>query len=140
MIQGFPENASVYPGQTTTLYVSTDAPKFRIDFYRQGVTLRFQFSSNILPGISAADHSNDEDWTVDWPPYGIQLSEDAAPGAYIAMFIECDENGDPNPDQDPPLNTVNSYAPTGKAFSASARRILFNPDADKYRSLPEPGR
>jgi len=116
MIQGFPENASVYPGQLITFYVSTDAPKFRIDFYRQGVTLRFQFSSEILPGISVADHRNDEDWTVDWPPYGTQLSEDAAPGAYIAMFIECDENGNPNPDQYPALNTANSYAPTGKAF------------------------
>lgn len=112
----FPENASTYPGQTINLYVSTDAPKFRVDFYRQGVTLQFQFSSESLLGNYVADHSNDEDWTVDWPPYGIQLSEDAAPGAYIAMFIECDENGNPNPDQDPPLNTANSYAPTGKAF------------------------
>ena len=116
MIQGFPKTASAYPGETIALYVSTDAPKFRIDFYRQGVTLRFQFSSEILPGIFVADHGNDEDWTADWPLYGIQLGEDAAPGAYIAMFTECDDDGNPNPDQDPPLNTANSYAPTGKAF------------------------
>jgi len=36
MIQGFPKDPSAYPGQTIILFVSTDAPKFRIDFYRQG--------------------------------------------------------------------------------------------------------
>jgi hypothetical protein len=116
MIQGFPENASTYPGQTITLYVSTDAPRFRIDFYRQGVTLQLQFSTEPMAGIYVADHGSDDDWTVDWPPYGIRLSDEAAPGAYIAMFVECDDSGNPNPNQDPPLNTANSYAPTGKAF------------------------
>jgi hypothetical protein len=124
MIQGFPANASIYPGETITLYVSTDAPKFRIGFYRQGVTLQFQFSSEILPGTYVADHGNDEDWTVDWPPFNIQISGDVRPGAYIAMFIECDEKGNPNPNQDPPLNIANSYAPTGKAFF-----VIKNPNS-----------
>jgi hypothetical protein len=116
MIQGFPRNASTYPGQRITLHVSTSSAKFRIDFYRQGVSLRFQFSSEVLPGVFVGDHNNDEDWSSDWPPYEIQFGEDAQPGAYIAMFVECDENGIPDPDQDPPLNAVNSYAPTGKAL------------------------
>ena len=47
MIQGFPKTASIFPGETITLYVSTDAPKFRIDFYRQGVTLQFRSLSGL---------------------------------------------------------------------------------------------
>jgi hypothetical protein len=116
MIQGFPLNGSTWAGQSVTLYVSTDAPKFRIDFYRQGENLGYRFSSDIFKGAFAADHSFDEDWTSDWSPYVIPLSDAAEPGAYIAMFIECDEKGVANPNQQPAVVTTNSYAPTGKAF------------------------
>ena len=48
MIQGYPAQPSVIPGETLTFHVSTDAPQFRVDFYRQGQTLVFKQSSGWL--------------------------------------------------------------------------------------------
>ncbi|SRR6266487_673835 len=51
MIQGYPDRPSVLPGGTPlTLHVSTDAPQFSVDFYRQGRALEFKQSSDWLPG------------------------------------------------------------------------------------------
>ncbi len=46
MIQGYSDNSSAFPGDTITFHISTDAPQFRIDFYRQGATLDFQLSTD----------------------------------------------------------------------------------------------
>jgi hypothetical protein len=39
MIEGYPDTVTVSPGETLILCVSTDHPRFRVDFYRQGVIL-----------------------------------------------------------------------------------------------------
>jgi hypothetical protein len=44
--------------------VSTDAPQFRIDFYRQGATLEFKLSTNWMQGVFADDHDRNQDWGI----------------------------------------------------------------------------
>src|SRR2546425_4618779 len=104
MIQGYPEQPSVIPGETLTLHVSTDAPQFRVDFYRQGQTLVFKQSSGWLTGQHLPPHLPYQDWGEDgielhgeplpgWPGYPFPIPADWASGVYIAMFIQGNGNG-----------------------------------------------
>src|SRR5580765_1971927 len=40
MIEGYPDDASGFPGDQITFHVATNAPQFNIEFYRQGVVLQ----------------------------------------------------------------------------------------------------
>jgi hypothetical protein len=124
MIQGYPEQPSVVPGDTLTLHVSTDAPQFRVDFYRQGAMLEFKLSSDWNAGQFADDHDWDQDWDADdvrsdgkavagWQGYPFNIPDDWSSGAYIAMFVEGDGNGSPQ-GQFPDPNTPDARA--GKAL------------------------
>jgi hypothetical protein len=42
MIKGYPDQVSLDPGDILSLRVSTDAPEFRVEFYRQGASLVLQ--------------------------------------------------------------------------------------------------
>lgn len=91
MIQGYPNQPSVLTGGTLILHVSTNAPQFRVDFYRQGQTLNFKSSSAWLLGQNFPAGSSGQDWG--WPGYTIPIPSDWASGAYIAVFVEGDANG-----------------------------------------------
>ena len=39
MIRGYPRYPSLFAGEAITLHVSTTAPRFRVEFYRQGARL-----------------------------------------------------------------------------------------------------
>lgn len=104
MIQGYPDQPSLLPGDTLTLHVSTDAPQFRIDFYRQGQTLAFQQRSAWLDGQHLPQHLPYQDWGEDgtglcgeflpgWPGYTFSIPADWASGVYIAMFVEGNGKG-----------------------------------------------
>lgn len=104
MIQGYPDQPSVRPGETLTLRVSTDAPRFQVDFYRQGETLAYRWSSRSQPGQNAPPHPPFQDWGEDcsgldgktlaaWPAYSFEIPADCASGVYIAMLVESDQNG-----------------------------------------------
>ena len=104
MIQGYPEQPSVIPGETLTLHVSTDAPQFRVDFYRQGQTLVFKQSSGWLTGQHLPPHLPYQDWGEDgiglhgeplsgWPGYPFPIPSNWASGVYIAMFVQGNGNG-----------------------------------------------
>lgn len=127
MIQGYPDYPSVFPGELIHLHVSTDAPQFRIDIYRQGVILDYQTSTVSLEGFFAEDHDHDQDWGIDavrrdgtqaaaWPPYEFIVPGNFKTGVYIAMFVELDGHGNPNPLQDPPLDNTKADARTSKAL------------------------
>lgn len=127
MIQGYPDYPSVFPGETIHLHVSTDAPQFRIDIYRQGVILDYLASTNNLAGFFAEDHDHDQDWGIDavrrdgtlvaaWPAYEFKVPGNFKSGVYIAMFVELDGMGNPNPLQNPPLDYTKADARTGKAL------------------------
>jgi hypothetical protein len=86
MINGYPDQTSVFPGSTITFHVSTDAPQFRIETYRQGEDLALLLVSDWLAGVNAPDHDADEDWGVDstrndqlrsaWPNYDLEIPAD----------------------------------------------------------------
>ena len=103
MINGYPDQTSVFPGSTITFHVSTDAPQFRIEIYRQGEDLALLLVSDWLAGVNAPDHDADEDWGVDstrndqlrsaWPNYDLEIPADWRSGVFIAMFVEGDGSG-----------------------------------------------
>jgi hypothetical protein len=93
MIQGYPRDPSVRPGGQLTLHVSTDQPKFRVEFYRQGQQLtRMDGVASIpLPGFNYPPGPTDRDWG--WPAYDFDIPAHWPSGAYIAMLVEIDAEG-----------------------------------------------
>jgi hypothetical protein len=132
VIFGFPAASSVDPGSTLTLHVSTDAPGFRTEFFRQGST--FEALGDLdLPtndGVSVPFHPPDQDWGVDgtdaggaplpaWPAYEFPLPADWRTGVYVAVFTELDEDG------------TDLRAPdtsTGDGRDSKALFVVRNPD------------
>lgn len=127
MIQGFPFQSSVFPGDTLTLCVSTDAPQFRVDVFRQGASLAQVLSSNWFTSapIEYPDHEADQDWSQDqtgengftpgWPQFTLAIPPDFTSGVYIAMLVEGDGNGNARGNT-PPLDTTTPDARYGKAL------------------------
>lgn len=127
MIEGYPDDASVFPGDTITFHVATDAPQFRIEFFRQGTTLQDTgIKTDWQPASAGEAHEADQDFgepatrrdgkAVDgWQAYPFQIPEWQT-GVYIAMFVEGDGKGQPNPNQTPPINRGTPDARTGKAL------------------------
>ena len=63
MIDGYPDQVSAFPGETITFHVATDAPQFRIDFYRQGAALETTgISTAWFAGAPGELHEADQDW------------------------------------------------------------------------------
>jgi hypothetical protein len=128
MIRGYSDDASAFPGQTVTFHVAADqARQFRIDFYRQGAMLEFKLSSDWMNAPAGDDHEPDQDWGVDttrrdgkfvagWPGFPFTVPFDWPSGAYIAMFVEGDGQGNPDPNQNPPIDASTSDARSGKAL------------------------
>src|SRR5437867_2795376 len=93
MIQGYPTQPSVLPGETLTLHVSTDAPQFRVNFYRQGQTLTFMGNLGVswMTGQNIPQGAPNQDWN--WPSYAFPIPSNWSSGVYIAMLFEGDGNG-----------------------------------------------
>ncbi len=133
MIRGYPDQTTVFPGAHVTLRVSTDAPQFRVELYRQGASLDLQLTSDWLLGQMTPDHTSDQDWSVDgmvggrfvpaWAAYPIDLPASLPPGVYIAMFVEGDGNGNERGNT-PPLDRS-----TADAREAKALFVVRNPAA-----------
>ena len=122
MIQGYPDQPSIFPGETLTFHVSTDAPQFRVEFYRHGAELVYQFMSGWLPGVFLPSLPSDKDWGIDrnvggvffqgWPAYSFDLPGTIQPGVYIAKFVEfpyVTTTGGPEP-----VGGQDTFAPTGQ--------------------------
>ncbi len=97
MIQGYPRNPTVCPGGRLTLHVSTDKPRFRVEFYRQGqhLTRMDGIPPGPLQGFDYPPGPTDRDWA--WPAYDFDVPAHWPSGVYIAMFIEIDEDGNETP-------------------------------------------
>ena len=127
MIQGYSDNTSAYPGDTITFHVATDAPEFRIEFYRQGATLtNTGVMTGWLIGKSGEDHEGDQDFgepatrrdgkaVAGWQGYPFKIPAWQT-GVYIAMFVEGDGKHSPNLKQTPPLDKSTADAHSGKAL------------------------
>ena len=84
MIRGYPHRASVAPGETLVLHVSTDAARFRINVYRWHDGPMPVFRSRPLPGRDAPPAGADVDWG--WPEYALRVPEDWPSAVYIVHF------------------------------------------------------
>ncbi len=105
MIQGYPDRASVTPGDDLVLHVSTDARAFRVHLYRCGPRMTPMGASGWLEGRHCPDHLPHQDWGRDgvglrgedlpgWPAYPLPIPHAWPSGAYIAVLVEGD--GDEN--------------------------------------------
>lgn len=90
MIQGYPTWPSVRPGSPLEFHISTDAPRFRVDFYRQGQRLVHVGSSPWFDGRRFSPGPPDQDWG--WPRYVFAVPTSWPSGAYIGMLVEGNES------------------------------------------------
>lgn len=86
MIQGYPARAGLAPGESLVLHVSTDAPRFRVVFYRWGDDLIRMHETGWLAGEHAPPRSAAEDWQ--WPRYEFPVPRDWPSAVYIAHLEE----------------------------------------------------
>lgn len=86
MIQGYPHRASVAPGARLVLHVATDAPRFRVLFYRWGDGFIPMQESRWLAGAYAEPRSASIDWQ--WPAYEFTVPCDWPSAVYVAHLQE----------------------------------------------------
>lgn len=86
MIQGYPAQASVAPGDALTLHVATDAARFRVIFYRWGEGFIPVLETRWMAGEYAPPHGADEDWQ--WPAYRFAIPRDWPSAVYVAYLEE----------------------------------------------------
>ena len=111
MIRGYVEQPSPRAGGPFTLHVSTDAPRFRVEFQRWGAGPVRCGGSGWLPGEDAPAHLPFQDWgepgvdlrgqpLAPWPGYPFEVPEHWRSGVYVAVLVEGDGAGrdrtDPN--------------------------------------------
>jgi hypothetical protein len=104
VIHGYPQDPTVTAGDTLVLRVATDAPRFRVDFYRQGEALELAARTEWLAGHRRPLHLPYQDWGVDntglqgerltaWPAYSFPIPDVWPAGVYVAMLVEGDGRG-----------------------------------------------
>jgi hypothetical protein len=86
VIYGYPARAGVAPGERLVLHVATDAPRFRVIFYRWGDGLLRVHETTWLAGKWASPRSAAEDWQ--WPSYEFPIPPDWPSAVYIAHLDE----------------------------------------------------
>lgn len=96
VIEGYVNRESVVAGEVLRCHVSTDAPLFRVDFYRLGVELEFVDRSQWCTGVWAVPPAHPDgmpghaspavDWN--WPPHDFPIAAHWRPGIYVAVLVE----------------------------------------------------
>ncbi|MFI1379732.1 N,N-dimethylformamidase beta subunit family domain-containing protein [Embleya sp. NPDC020886] len=82
-VDGYPARAGVRAGDTLRLHVSTRVRRFRADFYRCGVGLRYM-GRLAGEGRFAPDGRPEGDWR--WPAYDFPVPGDWPSGVYLAVL------------------------------------------------------
>jgi hypothetical protein len=106
VIRGYVEQPSPRPGESFTLRVATDAPRFRVEFYRYGAGMELRGSTHWFAGQQAPLHLPYQDWGqagVDlhggaldpWPAYRFEVPFDWRSGVYVAILVEGDDRAEP---------------------------------------------
>lgn len=88
MIQGYPFQASISPGDTLLLHISTDAPRFRVAFHRWADGFIPMQETGWLEGRYAEPRGAADDWQ--WPQYAFDIPQDWPSAVYIAHLQEPD--------------------------------------------------
>ena len=104
MIRAYPRHPSLQAGETLVLHVSTDSPRFRVAFFRQGAALERMagLPDRTLPGRHLPDGPTDRDWG--WPGYRFAIPADWPSGVYVAMLVEIAADGSAALDRAPAFN------------------------------------
>lgn len=84
MIAGYPSRASLAPGERLILHVSTDAPCFRVRFYRWGDGFIPVGQSRWLAGEYAEPRGAAVDWR--WPSYEFLVPRSWPSAVYVARL------------------------------------------------------
>jgi hypothetical protein len=108
VVQLYAEQSSLLPGQSLTLRVSTTAPLFRVEFYRQGAAMTHMgdLGAPSNTGQESPPHPSDQDFGVEgadsngqplpgWNGYDFEIPAEWPSGAYIAIATELDSDGNP---------------------------------------------
>jgi len=93
MILGYPSAPGVFPGQTVLFHVSTDAPEFRIELYRQGATLERVAETGWIAAERFPLLAPYDDGSRVWRGHPFRVPEGLRSGAHVAMFVEGDGRG-----------------------------------------------
>ena len=113
MIQAYPHDLSMLPGQQLSLHVSCDGPSFRVAVYRQGASLEpikdFVFDSQ-KQGFQARQFW-DRPW--EWDSYTLDIPDDWLSGVYVCMLFERAADGT---ETLPDLGVATTYGHWGKAI------------------------
>ena len=128
MIRGYPGTPSLYPGEQLVLHISTDAPRFRAELWRQGATLEHMADgdSPVLPGALFPDGPPDLDWG--WPGYKLAIPVHWPSGVYVAMLIAIAADGsETRPD------TSTTFATEAKALFVLRHRGPVAPGTPLYK-------
>jgi hypothetical protein len=86
MIKGYPDHASVQPGERLILHVASESPRFRVSFYRWGHDFVPMAESPWLPGKHAEPRSAALDWQ--WPAYEFDIPQSWPSAVYVAHLQE----------------------------------------------------
>jgi hypothetical protein len=112
VIRAYPAAPTVTAGQTLTLHISTDAPRFRIAFFRCGKAIeRQEIAVPWFRGECAPSGDAGRPWM--WPHYDIDVPPAWRAGVYIAAM-----------QTDPPQHPVRADV-TGTTLDARSGRALF---------------
>jgi|SRR5579875_21541 hypothetical protein len=140
-IQGYAYQLSVRAGDDLELCVSTDAPFFRVEFFRQGATLERApvLDTPRLAGVFLPNGPATEDWG--WPRYRIPVPAGIRTGAYIAQLVEIDADGAERvPDGDLLTRLEgNALVVIRPARGATGSSILYKLSAATYHAYNEAG-
>ncbi|MBD5655100.1 MAG: hypothetical protein IAI50_07945 [Candidatus Eremiobacteraeota bacterium] len=88
MTRGYAERVTVYPGESLTLRVSTTAPRFSIEIYRQGARFEPMADGRFGWYDGAFGPAREAGVAFDWDPYEIRIPPEWPSGAYVAIFVE----------------------------------------------------
>ncbi|HVE86924.1 MAG TPA: N,N-dimethylformamidase beta subunit family domain-containing protein, partial [Myxococcales bacterium] len=139
-ISGYADHTSVRPGGTLNLHVSTDAPKFRTEFYRVGAVKGPPLAPGPQPlpdvraGALVKPQRPDADWS--WPAHPYAIPATWTTGVYVCFFVECDAGGKDLPGQ--PLDRSTYDGQDRKAMFivrppvGQARRVLLKMPTATY--------
>ncbi|MEV7279437.1 N,N-dimethylformamidase beta subunit family domain-containing protein [Streptomyces sp. NPDC093111] len=138
MTEGYLGRESVTVGGELSVHVSTDAPRYRMRFYRLGKELAHVTDTEWIPGSrhDAPPHpdgvpgrvSPADDWN--WPAFTLPVPEEWVPGMYLVEFVEFVE--DWGEATGPPLLDASGIEGAARAFfvvrprrAGTRSRILY---------------
>ncbi|HYV48116.1 MAG TPA: N,N-dimethylformamidase beta subunit family domain-containing protein [Myxococcaceae bacterium] len=116
-ISGYADLASVRPGGTLTLFVSTDAPRFRAELYRVGAVrgppLPMTPDRDVRAGVQRPPGGPNADWG--WQPFTYAIPPGWASGIYVCFLVECDAAG-----ADLPVQALDR-----RTYDGPDRKVMF---------------